>query len=156
MHTCIVAWECACGLFIFMFVAMCTVFCTLCVFMHMTLYVCFSLCTCGVYVPTCAWICFLRNALFCCPGHCLLHNEGQIVEKGWLAFWWILPQTLHQSVLFRLPPSSVVFPSLEAAARIGRWAGLYCSVASPWQRPWFLTSKTRRAALLIHETKIAS
>lgn len=30
----------------------------------------------------------------------------------------------------------------------------YCSVASPWQRPWFLTSITQRAALLIHETKI--
>lgn len=44
-----------------------------------------------LYVCMCVYI--RINALSCGPGHCLLHNEGQTVEKGWLAFWWILPQT---------------------------------------------------------------
>ena len=83
-----------------------------------------TLCVCSSpYVPTHAGICFCTyrlcvyvhiNALSCCPGHCLLHNEGQTVEKGSLAFWWILPQTPSTLVCplvsssFPLP-SSVVF-----------------------------------------------
>lgn len=55
------------------------------------------------------------------------HNEGQTVKKGWLAFWWILPQTpstlLSSPLFLPLPPLSCIFfiyffCSLEAAASI--------------------------------------
>lgn len=107
----------------------------MCVSVTMTLWVYFSL---YMYVwnvcahscmDACLYACLCVyvhiNALSCCPGHCLLHNEGQTVEKGWLAFWWILPQTPSTLVcpLVSSPPSSlppsVVFPGLEAAASIG-------------------------------------
>lgn len=59
------------------------------------------------------------------PGYCPPppHNEGQTVKKGWLAFWWILPQT--PSTLLSFFPSLLCrvffylfFCSLEAAASI--------------------------------------
>ena len=93
-----------------------------------------TLCVCSSpYVPTHARICFCTyrlcvyvhiNALSCCPGHCLLHNEGQTVEKGSLAFWWILPQTPSTLVCplvsssFPLP-SSVVFFFFFFFSRLG-------------------------------------
>lgn len=67
-----------------------------------------------------------------------------------------LYSSLSSCLCFLPLPSPLAFPGLEAAASIGgRAAKEYCSVASPWQRPRFLTSITRRAALLIHGTKIA-
>lgn len=136
-----------------------------CVLVNMTLCVCSS-----PYVPTHARICFCSyrlcvyvhiNALSCCPGHCLLHNEGQTVEKGSLAFWWILPQTPSTLVCplvsssFPLPPLSF-FLGLEAAASIGGRAAkriLQCGITMATAMVSDIHNTS--AALLIRETKIA-
>ena len=89
------------------------------VFMHTRFCVYFSLYMCawivcahscmGVFLYICICVYVWIDALSHGPGHCLLHNEGQTVEKGWLAFWWILPQT--PSTLGS-PLVSSSFPSL--------------------------------------------
>lgn len=97
-----------------------------CVLVNMTLCVCSS-----PYVPTHARICFCTyrlcvyvhiNALSCCPGHCLLHNEGQTVEKGIISILVDpaadpLYSSLSSCLLFLSPPSSVIFSRLGSCCK---------------------------------------
>lgn len=63
----------------------------------------------------------------------------------------LLPHSLFcRFFFFPFPPAW----ELQRASVGERAATEYCSVASPWQRPWFLTPIMRRAGLLIHGTKI--
>lgn len=105
---------CTPGLFIFVFIAL-----WIYVFVHEYDLVCFCLWmyvwnVCArscmdVFLYICLCVYVHINALPCCPGYCLLHNEGQTAEKGWLAFWRILPQTPSTLVC---PLVSSSFPSL--------------------------------------------
>lgn len=81
---------------------------------------------------------YARCGLSVVPGLCLLHNEGQIPEEPVAA-----PTHPRPASSLRLSPGLGAAASPSRRAAVG--GGRNIAVASPWQRPRFLTSITEGA-----------